>query len=139
MLIDFSEEEPYIVSDWKYVDLTSLGKVHRLRLDRESTKQAFAPAYACIDQIGAKNPGAGTAVLPAADGLRLTVAADGILSVLGTEAAWTVEVYSADGIARATYSGHGDSTVSTAALAPGLYVARVVSGGTAATLRFIRL
>ena len=138
MLIDFSEEEPYIVSDWKYVDLTPLGKVHRLRLDRESTKQAFAPAYACIDQIGAKNPGAGTAVLPAAEGLRLTVAADGILSVLGTEAAWTVEVYSADGIVRATYSGHGDSTVSTAALAPGLYVARVVSGGTAATLRFIR-
>ncbi len=138
MLIDFSEEEPYILSEWKYVDLTSLGKVHRLRLDRESTKQAYAPAYACIDQVGAKNPGAGIEAPAVASGIRLTAAADGILSVVGADGSWRIEIYSTDGVARASYNGHGATTVSTAALAAGLYIARVVSEDGEATLRFVR-
>ena len=138
MLIDFSEEEPYVLSEWKYVDLTPLGKVHRLRIDRESTKQAYAPAYACIDQVGAENPGAGLPSIAGGSGLGMTVAADGILSVLGTDAVWSIDVYSTDGIVCASYNGHGASKVSTAALAPGIYIARAVSEGASATLRFVR-
>lgn len=136
MLFDYSEETPEIVTDWKYVDLTPLGPVHRLRLGRESSKFDFAPAYVCIDQIGAPDPGAGVAALPAS-GLRLSVAAPGIISVIGTDGAWTLTVYSVDGVERASYSGSGASTVSTASLGAGVYIARVVAGNAVATLRFV--
>lgn len=135
MLFDYSEETPAIVTDWKYVDLTPLGAVHRLRLGRESSKFDFVPAYVCIDQIGAANPDAGVSA-PAASNLRITAAASGILSVIGTEGLWTMTVYSIDGVARTSYSGNGASTVSTRELPAGVYVARVVAGNAVATLRF---
>ncbi|MBD5224769.1 MAG: DUF4465 domain-containing protein [Bacteroidales bacterium] len=137
MLFDYSNETPEIVTDWKYVDLTPLGAVHRLRLGRESSKFDFAPAYVCIDQIGAENPGA-SVTSAAVSSLRLTSAASGILSVVGTDGKWTLTVYSADGIERASYSGIGASTVSTAFLPTGVYVARVVAGNAVATLRFAK-
>ncbi len=137
MLFDYSNETPEIVTDWKYVDLTPLGAVHRLRLGRESSKFDFVPAYVCIDQIGAENPDASVSAT-ATSGLRLTAAASGILSVLGTDNEWTLTVYSVDGVARASYKGTGASTVSTGSLAAGVYVARVVSGNITATLRFLR-
>ena len=88
--------------------------------------------------MGAENPGAGLPSIAGGSGLGMTVAADGILSVLGTDAVWSMDVYSTDGIVCASYNGHGASTVSTAALAPGIYIARAVSEGASATLRFVR-
>ena len=102
MLVDYSAETPMIVSDWRYVDLTPLGKVCRLRLGRESSQQAMAPAYVCIDEVGAKADAGSVSAVDAQSSLRLAAQAD-ILSVLGTEEAWTLAVYAADGTLRASY------------------------------------
>lgn len=137
-LVDYSGETPYILSDWHYVDLTPLGKVCRLRLDRESTKQAFAPAYVCLDQIGSKGSTDGiAATTSSASSLRIAATAD-ILSVLGTEEPWTLAVYAADGTLRATHTGVADSSVSTASLPAGIYIARIATPSSTATLRFLR-
>lgn len=138
-LIDYRTDEPEIVTDWKYVDLTSLGEVRRLRIDRESTQRDFCPAYACIDELGAENTeGAAPAVAADLSQLKLTLAASDILSVLGTDSAWTMDVFTPDGVARAFYKGTGASTVSTSALTPGIYIARVTADGATRTLRFVR-
>ena len=68
---------------------------------------------------------------------RLAAQAD-ILSVLGTEEAWTLAVYAADGTLRASYSGTADSTVGIPQLPAGVYIARVATAGATATLRFLR-
>lgn len=58
--------------------------------------------------------------------------------MLGTEEAWTLAVYAADGTLRASYSGTADSTVGIPQLPAGVYIARVATAGATATLRFLR-
>lgn len=138
-LIDYRLDEPLIVTDWTYVDLTPLGEVRRLRFDRESSQRDFCPAYMCYDELGAENTtGSVSAAVSDLSQLRITLEASDILSVIGTEDAWTMDIYSPDGIRRGYHKGTGATTVSTSALAPGIYIARVTAGGATRTLRFVR-
>lgn len=65
-LADFRSEDAskhYIVKDWTYVDLSSLGKVVSLSYAFESTDASAwginTPTYFCIDNLGAKKPTTG--------------------------------------------------------------------------------
>ena len=57
-------EKAYIVNDWRYVDLSGLGKVSKLSFELSSTDNGDwgmnTPAYFCFDNFGAE----GTEVLP---------------------------------------------------------------------------
>jgi hypothetical protein len=58
------EATAYIINDWRYVDLTSLGTVAKLGFEMSSTDNSSwgmnTPAYFCFDDFGAE----GTEVLP---------------------------------------------------------------------------
>jgi hypothetical protein len=58
------EDKAYIINDWRYVDLSSLGKVKKLGFNLTSTDNGDygmnTPAYFCFDNFGAE----GTEVLP---------------------------------------------------------------------------
>ena len=57
-------EKAYIINDWRYVDLSGLGKVSKLSFELSSTDNGDwgmnTPAYFCFDNFGAE----GTEVLP---------------------------------------------------------------------------
>jgi hypothetical protein len=57
-------DKAYIINDWRYVDLSSLGKVKKLGFELTSTDNGTygmnTPAYFCFDNFGAE----GTEVLP---------------------------------------------------------------------------
>ena len=57
-------DKAYIINDWRYVDLSSLGKVKKIGFELSSTDNGDygmnTPAYFCFDNFGAE----GTEVLP---------------------------------------------------------------------------
>ena len=57
-------DKAYIINDWRYVDLSGLGKVKKLSFELSSTDNGSSgmntPAYFCFDNFGAE----GTEVLP---------------------------------------------------------------------------
>jgi hypothetical protein len=57
-------DKAYIINDWRYVDLSGLGKVKKLGFELTSTDNGAygmnTPAYFCFDNFGAE----GTEVLP---------------------------------------------------------------------------
>ena len=57
-------EKAYIINDWRYVDLSGLGKVSKLGFELSSTDNGDygmnTPAYFCFDNFGAE----GKEVLP---------------------------------------------------------------------------
>ena len=63
-LADLRDDKAYIINDWRYVDLSALGKVKKLGFDLSSTDNGDygmnTPAYFCVDNFGAE----GTEVLP---------------------------------------------------------------------------
>ena len=83
-------DKAYIINDWRYVDLSGLGKVKKLSFELSSTDNGSSgmntPAYFCFDNFGAE----GTEVLPEknvdlaldiATFEDITVPADGHMSV----------------------------------------------------------
>ncbi|MBR3480861.1 MAG: DUF4465 domain-containing protein [Prevotella sp.] len=57
-------DKAYIIDDWRYVDLSGLGKVHKMNFELSSTDNGDygmnTPAYFCFDDFGAE----GEEVLP---------------------------------------------------------------------------
>lgn len=66
-LADMREDYGYIINDWRYVDLSSLGKVSKIGFELTSSDNGSwgmnTPAYFCFDDFGAE----GTEVLPEKD------------------------------------------------------------------------
>ncbi|MCR4918787.1 MAG: DUF4465 domain-containing protein [Prevotella sp.] len=89
-LADMRDDMGYIVSDWRYVDLSGLGKVKKLGFELTSSDNGDygmnTPAYFCFDDFGAE----GQEVLPEKD------IPTAISSVAGNKAAATT-VYDLNG------------------------------------------
>ena len=124
-------EPSKFLTDWKWIDLSGLGNVDKLKLTLESTASQIKniPAYVCIDQIGAANPsGVGNAKADALDGgVRILLPSPRTLTVAGVDGEYTLRLYSVDGICRDTHKLEGAATVSIDRLAPGTYVAEVTT------------
>lgn len=129
-----------VLSEWKWFDLSSLGKVSKLRFSYDSSQPDKVPAYACFDGIGTPDPAYSALDAVAANTVTVLTPASDILSVIGIEGDYTLRIYSPDGTLRASHELTGASSVSTAALAPGTYVADIVdhSGNHHAAARFIK-
>lgn len=68
-LADYTSPDPaewYVLDEWNYFPLTSLGKITALRWNFSSTKKnawgITTPSYICIDDLGAKGPDSGIPV-----------------------------------------------------------------------------
>ena len=60
-LADFRDpQQSYIISDWRWVDLSTLGRVKRLEFSLSSTDNGKwsmnTPAYFCVDNLGGEKP-----------------------------------------------------------------------------------
>ncbi len=128
-----------VLSDWKWFDLSPLGKVSKLRFSYDSSQPDKVPAYACFDRIGAPDPA--YSALDAAswnDVKVLTPNAD-LLSVIGIEGDYTLRIYSPDGMLHAAHELEGSASASTATLSPGTYIADIADRkGNHTAVRFIK-
>ena len=79
-------DKAYIINDWRYVDLSGLGKVKKIGFDLSSTDTGDygmnTPAYFCFDDFGAT----GTEVLPEKNVFFPATFED--ITVEGTESFW---------------------------------------------------
>lgn len=139
-----TETEPSkFLTAWKWVDLSGLGNIDKLKLSITGSANQInnVPTYVCVDQIGAANPsGVGSAKSDTfAGGIRIMLPTPRTLSVAGIDGAYTLRLYSVDGICRDTHMLEGASTVSIDRLAPGTYVAEVITAdGGRHTVRILK-
>lgn len=73
-LADYRDEDPSkwtSMDEWTWVDLSSLGAVHELRMGFDSTKKnaygITTPTYVCLDDLGAKEPEGPSTIIPSLD------------------------------------------------------------------------
>lgn len=139
-----TETEPSkFLTEWKWVDLSGLGNIDKLKLSITGSANQITkvPNYVCIDQIGAADPsGVGSAKSDTFDGgIRILLPTPRTLTVTGVDGAYTLRLYSVDGICRDTHKLEGASTVSIDRLAPGTYVAEVTTAdGGRHTVRILK-
>lgn len=119
-LADFTGTDHYIVRDWRWVDLSALGKVKTVTVSIESSNE-MVPTYACLDDLTyADNGGISDATLDTLDA-RFT-ASGAWLEVSGAQTG-TVDVYNTTGMlvaSQATTSGR--LSIETSALPHGVYI-----------------
>lgn len=136
-------ESSKLLTAWKWIDLSGLGNVDKLKLTLDGSAGQInkVPNYVCIDQIGAADPsGVGSTKADGLDGgIRILLPTPRTLSVSGVDGAYTLRLYSVDGICRDTHKLEGASTVSIDRLAPGTYVAEVTTAdGGRHTVRILK-
>ena len=126
-------EAPYLLTDWKWIDLSSLGDVKTLRVNYDSSKRSQVPAYVCFDKLGSTDPAGNTpdgiGTLRADGSITITRPTPDCISVLGTEGRYVLDIYSTSGALCASYALEGPSTVGVGDLAAGYYIATVRAEG----------
>lgn len=138
-LADYRETPAFVLTEWKWVDLSPLGSVSSLKFDYESSQRGRVPGYACFDELGAKNPSTGVDSFGTEGDMRLAFPAADCLSVLGIEGDYTLRIYTSDGVLRAEHRLSGATTVSTAGLPAGICLAEILTdGGARKVLRFMK-
>lgn len=130
LLADYTSDDPnewYAVNDWRWMPLSSLGAVTRIRFVISSTKAndygMTTPGYACFDDLGVESP-VGVGSMETAEAYRVSVRG-GYAVVSGMESNFTVVPVSLSGI-----SGQGVQAVDAVArvpLAPGVTLLRIGS------------
>lgn len=137
---EYGEAGGYLLAEWKWFDLSALGAVKTLKFAYESSQQDMVPAYVCFDQLGAADPSSGVDGTVVADSdLRLYIPARDCLTVSGVEGAYTLCIYTADGVRRAIHALNGAATVSTSGVPVGVCIAEVVgTDGSRRVLRFMK-
>jgi len=132
-------DEGVVLTEWKWVDLSSLGAISKFEIRHDSSRLSTVPSYVCIDQIGAPNPGASVDGVGASSGMRVFMPVPDCLSVAGVNGGCTLRIYSVDGVEHVCRRLDGDATVGTAGLPAGTFIALLVAdNGERATFRFIR-
>lgn len=139
-----TETEPSkFLSAWKWVDLSGLGNIDKLKLSITGSANQInnVPTYVCVDQIGAADPsGVGSTKSDAfGDGIRILLPTPRTLTVTGVDGAYTLRLYSVDGICRDIHKLEGAATVSIDSLSTGTYVAEVTTAdGVRHTVRILK-
>lgn len=127
------DEAPYLLTDWKWIDLSSLGAVNTLRVNYDSSKRSQVPAYVCFDKLGSTDPAGNTpdgiGTLRADGSITITRPTPDCISVLGTEGRYMLDIYSTSGALCASYALEGPSTVGVGEFVPGYYIATVRAEG----------
>ncbi len=103
LLADYTADDPalwYAVNDWRWMDLSTLGPVTRIRFVISSTKSnefgMTTPGYACFDDLGISSP-TGIDTPDTGDSYRVSVR-DGYAVISGQESTFTVTPVSLSGI-----------------------------------------
>ncbi len=140
MLADYTSEDPeewYAVNNWRWMPLTDLGKVVRMRFNVYSSKAnewgQTTPAYVCIDDLGADVSNGIGAI--SAEAFRVSVSG-GEAIVSGMDSAFEVTPVSADGRCGMTVKAAGGEA-RVALPAKGVNLLRIVTSEGAVTIKVI--
>lgn len=116
------EAEHYMLKQWKWVDLSSLGNVVKLTVTL-SASQSGVPAYVCLDQLGAGKPSSiGDAAKSEGEVSVYPVPASDVLYVSGIDYEARVSIYSISGQLVGSYQVVDNAPINVSALASGVYV-----------------
>lgn len=139
-LADYRGTKPYVLTQWQWIDLSTLGKVTAINMSLDGNKYATVPAYICFDEIGAEKPSSAIDDTVADRMSRITVKTFGNnLSVSGITDDYTMRIFSIDGILRKHFSLAGATAVSISDLASGTYIAEIITAtGQRHTVRFLK-
>ena len=119
------EAEHYMLKQWKWVDLSSLGNVVKLTVTL-SASQSGVPAYVCLDQLGAAKPsGIGDAAKSEGEVSVYPVPTSDVLYVSGIDDEARVSIYSISGQLVGSYNIDGGAPINVSALTSGVYVIQV--------------
>lgn len=136
--------QDYIVTDWRWLDLSSLGPVKSLRFDLESSDVGMygmnTPAYFCIDNLSLARP-AQMVGLPVANNPVVAVYPNPFRENLNINAAYgaTVSVFNLSGqLQMETRLGSEQASINTSQLKPGVYIVKVTNDGQPQTFKLIR-
>ncbi len=133
LLADYTADDPalwYAVNDWRWMDLTSLGAVTKMRFVISSTKAndygMTTPGYVCFDDLGAADP---TGVAAISTTSRYRVAVHGGMAVVsGSEGDFTVTPVTLSGMRGA--SVRSTSGTASVEIAPGVTLLHLDDGTT---------
>jgi hypothetical protein len=123
--------EHYILTDWKWFDLSSLGDITSLTVSVDaSRKNAYGlttPAYLCMDNFGAANPDATSVRNPAGD-TQISIYPNPFTGyiIVNTTISGTATVYSLSGKTMLNVNiQNGSNRIETSALPKGVYVLKI--------------
>lgn len=134
-----NEDERYIINDWRYVDLSSLGKIKKLNVAIKASNNKV-PTYACFDNLGDDGVESGVERSSFADGLNIyPVPAEDVLNVAGIEGDYSLRIYSASGVlVYRSESENGAAAVDVASLPAGSYLLEIVSDNQRTVKQFLK-
>ncbi|MGM9836481.1 MAG: DUF4465 domain-containing protein [Muribaculaceae bacterium] len=133
------EANHYMLTQWQWVDLSSLGNVVKLTVGIAAS-QSGVPTYVCLDQLGASAP----------SGIHKVVDADGeiavypvpttdVLHVSGIGEKSSVNIYSINGQLVGTYVVGEREPIDVCALASGMYVIEVTTPQGVVRKQFVKM
>lgn len=148
-LIDYrsaNASEHYILQEWKWFDLSVLGKVNRVEFAVMSNQQnefgEVFPQYFCLDNFGmdgVREPSANRFSQQELAVNLYPVPARQTLTLSIDREDYTVEIFNLSGRPVKVFNHlNGKTQLPVADLTPGMYLLHITSGNTTRTLRFVK-
>lgn len=148
-LIDYrsaNASEHYILQEWKWFDLSVLGKVNRVEFAVMSNQQnefgEVFPQYFCLDNFGmdgVREPSANRFSQQELAVSLYPVPARQTLTLSIDREDYTVEIFNLSGRPVKVFNHlNGKTQLPVADLTPGMYLLHITSGNTTRTLRFVK-
>ena len=133
------EANHYMLTQWQWVDLSSLGNVVKLTVGI-SASQSGVPTYVCLDQLGASKPSGLNKVVDADDEIAVyPVPTTDVLHVSGIGEKSSVNIYSINGQLVGTYVVGEREPINVSALASGMYVIEVTTPQGVVRKQFVKM
>ncbi|MDE7407140.1 MAG: DUF4465 domain-containing protein, partial [Muribaculaceae bacterium] len=105
------EASRYVLTDWRFCDLSPLGKVTKVKVSLQSSN-SFIPAYACLDNMMYKDDTSGMETVDIADAVNVRVLyGRDAMAVSGIDGAYTVWTYSLGGAMVTSAACYGESSI----------------------------
>lgn len=134
-----AEGEGFILSEWKWVDLSSLGAISKFDIRYTGSQVSGVPSYVCIDQVGATKPDETSVENVVLADANIFMPTENCLSIVGIEGCYTLNLYSVAGVKCESLRLSGANTVSVSSLESGIYLAEILdNNGTRKVLRFVK-
>ena len=148
-LIDYrstNTNEHYILQEWKWFDLSVLGKVNRVEFVVKSSQQnqfgEVFPQYFCLDDFGiagSQQPSANRFSQQELAVSLYPVPARQTLTVSLDRNDYKVEIFNLSGrLVKVSEHLNGEARLSVSDLTAGMYLLRITSGNATRTLRFVK-
>jgi hypothetical protein len=143
-----NSDDHYILKEWKWVDLSSLGAVQKLTFKIEGSRKneqgLLTPGYVCIDDLNGTKQGTPTSIEDIRQAVQLYPnPTNGIINIQlsGNEKAQRFEVYDITGklVKTKVNTSHAINQIDLSELKRGTYIIRIISDSNSITRKIQKL